>query len=85
MCVCVCVKDTMRHYSAIRKDEYPPFTSMWVDLEDIMLSEISHWIKTIFIEFHSIWNIRNSVRLHKGRRRNIMGKNQRGRQTMRDS
>ena len=26
---------------AIRKDEYPPFASMWVELEGIMLSEIS--------------------------------------------
>ena len=32
---------TMEHYSAIRKDDYPPFTSTWVELEGIMLSEIS--------------------------------------------
>ena len=28
-------------YSAIRKDEYPPFASTWMELEGIMLSEIS--------------------------------------------
>ena len=24
---------TMEYYSAIRKDEYPPFASMWMELE----------------------------------------------------
>ena len=32
---------TMEYYSAIRKDKYPPFALMWMELEDIMLSEIS--------------------------------------------
>ena len=32
---------TMEYYSAIRKDEYPPFASTWMELEGIMLSEIS--------------------------------------------
>ena len=32
---------TMEYYSAIRKDEYPPFTLTWMELEGIMLSEIS--------------------------------------------
>ena len=27
--------------SAIRSDEYPPFASTWMELEDIMLSKIS--------------------------------------------
>ena len=30
----------MEYYSAIRKDEYPPFALMWMELEGIMLSEI---------------------------------------------
>ena len=33
---------TMEYYSAIRNDQYPPFASMWMELEGIMLSEISH-------------------------------------------
>ena len=33
---------TMGYYSAIRKDEYPPFASTWMELEGIMLSEVSH-------------------------------------------
>ena len=28
---------TMEYYSAIRKDEYPPFASTWMELEGIML------------------------------------------------
>ena len=32
---------TMACYSAIRNDKYPPFASMWVELEGIMLSEVS--------------------------------------------
>ena len=31
----------VEYYSAIRKDEYPPFASTWVEPEGIMLSEIS--------------------------------------------
>ena len=32
---------TTEYYSAIRNDEYPPFASTWMELEGIMLSEIS--------------------------------------------
>ena len=32
---------TMGHYSAIRNDEKPLFASMWMELEGIMLSEVS--------------------------------------------
>ena len=29
------------YYSAIRKDDYPPFALTWIELEEIMLSELS--------------------------------------------
>ena len=32
---------TVKHYSAITKDEILPFAMIWVDHEGIMLSEIS--------------------------------------------
>jgi len=32
---------TTEYYSAIRKDECPSFASTWMELEGIMLSEIS--------------------------------------------
>ena len=33
--------DTMEYYSAIKKNEILPFSSAWMELEGIMLSEIS--------------------------------------------
>ncbi|KAF0877499.1 LORF2 protein, partial [Crocuta crocuta] len=37
---CVCVY-TMEYYSAIKKNEILPFVTTWMELESIMLSEIS--------------------------------------------
>ena len=33
---------TMEYYSAIKKNEILPFATTWVEMEGIMLSEISH-------------------------------------------
>ena len=33
--------ETMEYYSAIKKNEMLPFAATWMDLEGIMLSEIS--------------------------------------------
>ena len=43
---------TVEYYSAIRQDEYLPFASTWMELEGIMLSEISQRM-IIIIWFHS--------------------------------
>ena len=32
---------TMGYYSANKNDKYPPFASTWMELEGIMLSEVS--------------------------------------------
>ena len=40
MCVYICIY-TMEYYLAIRKDEYPTFVSIWMELEGIMPSEVS--------------------------------------------
>ena len=33
---------TMEYYSVIKKKEIIPFASIWMDLESIILSEVSH-------------------------------------------
>ena len=45
---------TMDYYSAIRNDEIRPFVKTWMDLEGIMLSEISQREK---VKFHMISRI----------------------------
>ena len=43
----------MEYHSAIKKDEFPPFTSMWLEVEDIRLSEVSQSEKDDYHMFHS--------------------------------
>ena len=38
MCVCVCV---MEYYSSIKKNEVVPFAARWVDIDTVILSEVS--------------------------------------------
>ena len=45
------LKSTMDYYSAVRNDEIRPFVTTWMDLEGIMLSEISQREK---VKFHMI-------------------------------
>ena len=48
---------TMEYYSAIRNDRYPPFASMWMELQVIMLSEISQSDKDKHYMVSFIWGI----------------------------
>ena len=48
---------TMEYYSAIRNDEYPPFASTWIELESIMLSEVSQSEKDKHYMVSFIWGI----------------------------
>ena len=61
----------MEYYSAIGKDEYPTFASTWMELEEIMLSEISQAEKRqLSYSFTYLWNTRNSmenIRRRKGK------------------
>ena len=43
--------------SAIRKGEYPPFASAWMELEGIMLSEVSQSEKDKHYMVSFIWGI----------------------------
>ena len=50
-------------YSAIRNDKYPPFASTWMDLEGIMLSEVSQ-LETD--DHHMVSLIRGVLEIVKG-------------------
>ena len=47
----------MEYYSAIRNDKYPPFASMWMELEGITLSEVSQSEKDNHYMVSLIWGI----------------------------
>ena len=61
---------TMEYYLAMRKNEIMPFTAMWVELEDTMLSEISQ--RRTDICFHSYVDLEklNRSPWGKGREKN---------------
>ena len=42
---------TMEYYLAMRKNEIWPFVAMWMELESVMLSEISHTEKDRYCMF----------------------------------
>ena len=48
---------TMEYYSAIRNHKYPPFASTWMELEGIMLSEISQLEKDKHYMVSFIWGL----------------------------
>ena len=47
----------MEYYSAFKNDKYPPFASTWMELEGIVLSEISQLEKDKHYMFSFIWGI----------------------------
>ena len=47
----------MECYSAIRNDKYPPFASTWMELEGIMLSEVSQSEKDKHYMVSFIWGM----------------------------
>ena len=50
----------MELYAAERKEELPPFATAWMELESIMLGEISHAVRD---KYHMTfnWNIINKI------------------------
>ena len=51
---------TMEYYTAERKKELPPFMTAWMELESIMLSEISQAVKDPY-DFTYKWNLINKT------------------------
>ena len=70
---------TMEYYMAMRKNEIIPFPATWMELEDIMLSEVSQ--RKISYVFTHMWNLRNLTEDHGGRERGKNSFEQRGRET----
>ena len=48
----------MEYYSTIKK-EILPFVTIWIDLEDIMISEISQTQRDKYHMISFIWGIKN--------------------------
>ena len=46
-----------RYYSAIKKNKILPFAITWLDLEDILLSEINQTERQIRYELTSMWSL----------------------------
>ena len=66
---------TMEYYLAMRKNEIWPFVATWMELESVMLSEISHnGERQIPYVFTLMWILRNLTEDHGG------GEGERGRE-----
>ena len=52
----------MEYYSPIEKKKISPFTTEWIDLDSIMLSEISQSEKEKYINLIHMWNLRNKIK-----------------------
>ena len=75
----------MEYYLAMRKNEIMPFAAMWMELEGIMLSEISQSEKIDIICFHSYVDLEKFNRRPWGKGREKNSYREGGRQTTRDS
>ena len=58
---------TMEYYLEMKKNDILPFATMWMELEGIMLSEISQAEKDRSYVFTHMWNLRNLTEDHGGR------------------
>ena len=51
----------MEYSSAIKMKKMLPFATVWMDLENIMLSEISQLEKDIPYDFTHMWNLMDKL------------------------
>ena len=57
---------TMEYNLSMRKNEILPFAATWMELEGIMLSEISQAEKDRYHMFSLMWSLRNLTEDHGG-------------------
>lgn len=61
----------MKYYSAIKRNEALPFATTWLELESIMLSEMSQSEKDLSYDLTHMWDLKNkSAKGKKGKSRN---------------
>ena len=79
MCVCIDIRvcvytytHTMEYYSAIKKNEILPFVTTWMDLEGIVLSEISQTEKDNYHVIFLIYRINKKAELMETENRLMM-------------
>ena len=51
----------MEYYSDIEKNEVLSFAATWMDLENIILSEVSQTEKDILYDIIYMWNLKNNA------------------------
>ena len=49
---------SMEYYSAVKKNEIIPFAATWMDLEIIILSEVSQTEKDKYLTIICMWNLK---------------------------
>ena len=60
----------MEYYSAIRKDDIMPFAATWMELENLILSEMSQKDRQIPYDITYNWNLISSTNEHLLRKEN---------------
>ena len=59
----------MAYYSVVKKKKILPFATVWMDLENIMLSEINPALeRQIPYDFTHMWNLMNKLNKENGDR-----------------
>ena len=49
--------DTIEYYSAMKENEIMPFATPWMDLEGIMLSEVTETVTDKYHDTIYMWNL----------------------------
>jgi len=68
VCVYTHTHTHTEYYSAIKKNEILPFATTWIELEGIMLSEISQSEKDKYHTISLMWNLRNKTKAQRKKR-----------------
>ena len=55
---------TMEYYSAIKKNEIMSFAMTWMDLEIVILSEVSQTKKDKYPDIVYMWNLKKMVQMN---------------------